>query len=97
MNHKFGVHSDGTLEIVVPSGIDIDRVFVRNAATNMGNLYYPNNIDGVDSDEFIKMLNVGIESTNTDDDYCLGFRNALRFAIACYTGEDPKYETKKER
>ena len=35
-----------------------------------------------------------ITCTNSWDDYSLGFRNGLRYALYILTGEEPKYESK---
>lgn len=41
MNHGFKLHTDGTLEIIVPNGVKVGRVFVLEAGTQNGSLYYP--------------------------------------------------------
>ena len=41
MNHGFKLHTDGTLEIIVPNGVKVGRVFVLETGTQNGLLYYP--------------------------------------------------------
>lgn len=41
MNHGFKLHPDGTLEIIMPKGVKVGRVFVLEAGTQNGGLYYP--------------------------------------------------------
>jgi len=45
-----------------------------------------------DHSDIITALKAALVFTNTDDTYSKGFRNGLRFAIACITDEEPKYE-----
>lgn len=45
-----------------------------------------------DHSDVITALKAALVCTNTDDTYSKGFRNGLRFAIACLTDEEPKYE-----
>ena len=40
----------------------------------------------------IDKLNDAIMQTNCSDDYSVGLRNGMRFAISCITGEEPKFE-----
>lgn len=40
----------------------------------------------------IDKLNNAIILTDSSDDYSVGLRNGMRFAISCITGEEPKFE-----
>ena len=42
--------------------------------------------------ETVKTLEEAIVRTNGDDNYCVGLRNGMRFAIYCITGTDPEFE-----
>lgn len=44
------------------------------------------------NEETVKTLEEGITRTNGKDDYCVGLRNGMRFAIYCITGIDPEFE-----
>lgn len=37
-------------------------------------------------------LKAAIVCTNTQDEYSVGFRNGIRYAISILTGDEPKYE-----
>jgi len=45
-----------------------------------------------DHSDSLTALKAALVTTNTDDEYSKGFRNALRFAISVLTGEELKYE-----
>lgn len=42
--------------------------------------------------ETVKTLTEAITRSNGNDDYCVGLRNGMRFAIYCITGVDPEFE-----
>lgn len=42
--------------------------------------------------ETVKTLEEAITRSNGKDDYCVGLRNGMRFAIYCITGIDPEFE-----
>lgn len=40
IDHGLKMHSDGTLEITMPEGVNVGRVLVNEAGTQYGALYY---------------------------------------------------------
>jgi hypothetical protein len=44
------------------------------------------------NEETVETLEEAITRTNGKDDYCVGLRNGMRFAIYCITGIDPEFE-----
>ena len=92
IDHGLKLHPDGTLEITMPKGTKIDRVFVREVGEKNGSLYYSDNHDGMAMDEFCRTMDMAIEATNTDDLYSMGMRNGFRYAKCVVTGEKPEYE-----
>lgn len=46
----------------------------------------------VNNQDPVIAIQAALVCSTTDDEYTLGFRNALRFAIAVLTGQKPKYE-----
>jgi hypothetical protein len=42
--------------------------------------------------ETVKTLEEAITRSNGKDDYCVGLRNGMRFAIYCITGIEPEFE-----
>lgn len=43
-------------------------------------------------EETVKTLNEAITRTNGKDNYCVGLRNGMRFAIYCFTGMELEFE-----
>lgn len=44
------------------------------------------------NEETVKTLEEAIIRTNGKDNYCVGLRNGMRFAIYCITGIEPEFE-----
>lgn len=44
------------------------------------------------NEETVKTLKEAITRTNGKDNYYVGLRNGMRFAIYCITGIDPEFE-----
>jgi hypothetical protein len=44
------------------------------------------------NEETVETLEEAITCTNGKDDYCVGLRNGMRFAIYCITGIDTEFE-----
>lgn len=46
----------------------------------------------VNNRDAVVAIRAALVCTTMDDEYSVGFRNGLRFAISILTGEEPNYE-----
>ncbi len=52
-------------------------------------------LPALDVNAFIENAKMGIETTDSADNYSVGFRNGIRYCLALFDGKDPEYETLK--
>ena len=45
-----------------------------------------------EKDKMLRTLDFAIVSSDGSDDYCIGFKNGLRYAKSLIDGKDPQYE-----
>ena len=45
-----------------------------------------------EKDKMLSTLDLAIVSSDGSDDYCIGFKNGLRYAKSLIDGNDPQYE-----
>lgn len=46
----------------------------------------------LDTEKLIQAILFGIEATSGKDDYSVGLRNGMRWALSMITNEEPKFE-----
>ena len=46
----------------------------------------------IDTEKLIQDILFGIEATSGKDDYSIGMRNGMRWALSMITNEEPKFE-----